>query len=185
MEASSPETERSTVQYDFEMEEKELPGKGRSRRPRSGESIFGKTIQKTNRWLKELAAELGTEDRHRAYLALRAVLQTLRDRLPLAEVVQLGTQLPMLVRGFYYEGWGPTDKPLKYKREEFLDYIASYFRNEPDLDTEEIARTTFRFLQRYISAGEMEDILSVLPEQMRELLCEPEYVPEEPVGTRE
>ena len=45
------------------------------------------------------------EHPHKAYLALRTVLHALRDRLTLEEAVQLGAQLPMLVRGFYYEGW--------------------------------------------------------------------------------
>lgn len=157
----------------------------RTRRARSGESIFGKSIQKTNLWLKELAHDLATEDRHRAYVALRGLLHSLRDRLPLEEVVQIGAQLPMLVRGFYYEGWDPTDKPVKYSREEFLDSIASHFRNEPTVDAEEIVRTTFGFLQRHISAGEVQDIISILPRQMVDLLCEPLYEQGEPVGTRE
>jgi uncharacterized protein (DUF2267 family) len=42
------------------------------------------------------------------------------------EVAQLGAQLPMLVRGFYYEGWDPTGKPsLKVRnKEHFMARIA-------------------------------------------------------------
>lgn len=69
--------------------------------------IFGNTLQKTHLWLDDLMAELGWQDRHKAYLALRAVLHTLRDRLTVEEAAHLGAQLPMLIRGFYYEGWDP------------------------------------------------------------------------------
>lgn len=44
--------------------------------------------------------ELDWQDRHAAYLALRATLHALRDRLTVEEVAELGAQLPMLIRGF-------------------------------------------------------------------------------------
>ena len=50
-------------------------------------------------------------DRHHAYNALRAVLHALRDRLTPEQAVHLGTQLPILVRGVYYEGWRLAAKP--------------------------------------------------------------------------
>lgn len=61
---------------------------------------FDTTIHKTNAWLNELRQELGWDDRHAVYLALRATLHALRDRITVEEVAQLGAQLPMLVRGF-------------------------------------------------------------------------------------
>ncbi len=69
----------------------------------TGLKAFDTTVEKTNLWLKEIMAEMGTNDRHRAYLALSAVLHALRDRLPMEEAIQLGAQLPMLIRGLFYE----------------------------------------------------------------------------------
>ena len=54
------------------------------------------TVHLTNLWLQELMEELGWRDRQRAYHALRVVLHALRDRLTVAEAVDLGAQLPML-----------------------------------------------------------------------------------------
>ena len=140
----------------------------------SGLAVFDTTLQKTNAWLKEVMDELGSSDRHQAYLALRAVLHALRDRLTVEEVAQLGAQLPMLVRGFYYEGWDPTGKPVKERhKEDFLRHIHNYFKTtrygEPNVDPEQVARAVFRVLARRVSAGEIEDVVRILPTELREL----------------
>ena len=70
--------------------------------------MFDRTVHTTNRWLQELTGLLDGGSRHDAYVALRATLHALRDRLPIEETAELAAQLPMLVRGFYYEGWDPT-----------------------------------------------------------------------------
>lgn len=140
----------------------------------SGLAVFDTTLQKTHAWLGEVMQELGTDDRHKAYLALRAVLHALRDRLTVEEVAQLGAQLPMLIRGFYYEGWDPTGKPVKERhKEDFLRHIHKYFKttrySEPDVDPEQVARAVFRVLARRVSEGEIEDVKHILPRELREL----------------
>ncbi|MCS6927126.1 MAG: DUF2267 domain-containing protein, partial [Candidatus Binatia bacterium] len=91
----------------------------------TGLEIFDTTLQKTHIWLNDVMQELGwEEERHRAYLALRTVLHALRDRLTLEEAVDLGAQLPMLIRGFYYEGWTPHRVPRRERhKEEFLAHV--------------------------------------------------------------
>jgi len=66
----------------------------------TGLEVFDRTVQKTNSWLHDLMQVLQWADKHKAYLALRATLHALRDRLTVDEVAQLGAQLPMLIRGF-------------------------------------------------------------------------------------
>lgn len=132
--------------------------------------LFAHTLQTTHLWLKELAEELRCDDQHRAYLALKATLHALRDRLTVEEAVQLGAQLPLLIRGLYYEGWTPTGKPLKERhKREFLAHIEQAFRREEDVDAEQVARAVFRVLSRRITAGEIEDVKHILPPELREL----------------
>jgi len=78
-------------------------------------TVFDKTEQKTMHWINSVAANMGSTDMQRSYAVLRAVLHATRDRLIPDEAVQFGAQLPMLVRGFYYEGWHPNNKPRKYR----------------------------------------------------------------------
>jgi uncharacterized protein (DUF2267 family) len=132
--------------------------------------IFNQTMQKTHLWLNDLMAELDWQDRHKAYLALRAVLQTLRDRLTVEEAAQLGAQLPMLVRGFYYEGWNPTGKPVKERhQEEFLNHVKSYFKTDDKVVPEKVVRAVFRVLSRHVTEGEIADIKQILPATLREM----------------
>jgi uncharacterized protein (DUF2267 family) len=125
----------------------------------TGLEVFDTTVHKTNSWLKEVIQEIHRDDRRKAYDALRATLHALRDRLTVEEVAQLGAQLPMLIRGFYYEGWDPTRKPVKLRdREEFLGRVAEEFRTDDTLNPELIARAVFKVLSNRVTAGEIEDV---------------------------
>jgi uncharacterized protein (DUF2267 family) len=136
----------------------------------TGLDVFDRTIHKTNNWLNELMEVLSWHDRHKAYLALRVTLHALRDRLTVEEVAQLGAQLPMLIRGFYYEGWDPTGKPLKERhKEEFLARIEEQFSGDDQADAKQVARAVFSVLSDRVTEGEIEDVKHVLPAELREL----------------
>jgi len=125
--------------------------------------VFDTTLQKTLGWLKDIQRVLRWNDPHRAYDALRAVLHALRDRLPVIEAAHLGAQFPMLVRGIYYEGWTPLDKPVKMDRDEFLWRIRDQFRNEPEIDAVQITRAVLEVMTREMDPGQMSKIAGLLP----------------------
>jgi uncharacterized protein (DUF2267 family) len=136
----------------------------------TGLEVFDRTVQKTNSWLHDLSQILQWDDKHKVYLALRATLHALRDRLTVEEVAQFGAQLPMLIRGFYYKGWDPTDKPLRERhREQFLARIERHFKDDPTVDPGVVARAVFFVIEHRISEGEIEDVKQVLPAEMRDL----------------
>ena len=136
----------------------------------TGLDVFDTTVQKTNNWLHDLMQVLRWPDKHKIYLALRVTLHALRDRLTVEEVAHLGAQLPMLVRGFYYEGWDPTGKPLRVRhKEQFLARIEQEFRGDDHLDSERVARAVFTVLAKRVTEGEIEDVKHVLPAEIREL----------------
>jgi uncharacterized protein (DUF2267 family) len=138
--------------------------------PATGLDVFDTTLQKTNSWLHELMELMVWPDRHRAYHGMFATLHALRDRLTVQEVAHLGSQLPMLIRGFYYDDWDPAGKPLKERsKAEFLGYITRYFKDDPTIDAEKLARAVFRVLQNRVDEGEIEDVKHILPPEIREL----------------
>jgi uncharacterized protein (DUF2267 family) len=135
----------------------------------TGLEVFDETLHKSNTWLKEISRRLGL-DRHGAYHILRAVLHSLRDRLTINEAVQLGDQLPMLVRGIYYEAWRPAGKPDKIRsREEFLTGLATRIAMKQPIHVENAARAVFQTLENHVSPGEIRDVIQVLPKELRTL----------------
>lgn len=138
--------------------------------PTTALDVFDTTLEKTNEWLNGIGDELGWDNKHAAYTALRSTLHALRDRLPVNEAAQLGAQLPMLIRGFYYEGWHPADKPLKVRHlDEFLDQVAAECRTDLDAPMDAVVRAVFRALERHVSEGEITSVIRALPNELRSL----------------
>jgi uncharacterized protein (DUF2267 family) len=142
----------------------------------TGLEVFDKTVQTTNAWLKEIMEVTGP-DRHRAYRVLAAVLHDLRDRLTVDEgsatrgAAQLGAQLPILIRGLYYDQWHHSaGKPERRRhKDEFLSEVAAELDDIKPINPEQAAHAVFSVLERHIAPGEIEDIKSMLPTHLREL----------------
>lgn len=137
----------------------------------TGLDVFDKTLQTTNIWLNEIMEDEDVgADRQRAYHALRAVLHALRDRLTVEEAAHLGAQLPLLVRGIYFDGWHPAHKPQKIRDEdEFLARIGEELTQIGPLGPRDAAEAVFRVLDRHVSAGEIQDVKGMLPRDFADL----------------
>jgi uncharacterized protein (DUF2267 family) len=138
----------------------------------TGLDVFDKTLQTTDTWLKEIMQTVGP-DRHRAYRVLRAVLHALRDRLTVDKVAHLGAQMPLLVRGLYYDQRHPAGKPVRTRHlEEFLADVAAELDDIGPINAEDATRAVFAVLEDHIAPGEINDVKGMLPKQLRGLLPE-------------
>ncbi|MGM0583635.1 MAG: DUF2267 domain-containing protein [Pseudomonadota bacterium] len=139
----------------------------------TGLKSFDETLHLTNAWLHEIEGRMGWEDRAAAYRLLRVSLHILRDRLSVQEAADLAAQLPMLLRGVFYEGWRPSAVPNTVRRpEEFLAPLKEAFSQDPGFDAEIGFREALQVLQRHVTGGEMEDVRRCLPEELRGLFDE-------------
>ena len=133
--------------------------------------ILDRSVEKTHVWLNDLAEELGTEDSQYAYRVLRAFLHALRDRLSVDEAAQLAAQLPIFIRGVFYEGWDPSRTPERDRDvDTFLRRIGGDALLAGETEASLAATAASRVLSRHISTGETESVLHMLPEHLRELL---------------
>ena len=138
----------------------------------TGLEAFDKTVQKTNEWLGTVMRAIPSQDRKVAYAALRAVLHALRDRLPLQSAVGLGAQLPMLVRGIYYDGWQPSPdgRPVHARNvDEFLTMVELGIPEVTQVDAETATRAVFGALERHVDPREIEKVIHLLPKHIQEL----------------
>jgi uncharacterized protein (DUF2267 family) len=128
-----------------------------------------RSVHKTNQWLADLSAELGTENREEAWRILRVYLQLLRDQLTIDEAAQLAAQLTIVVRGVFYEGFDPGDQEKLRDRDEFL---ARFAERAQLTEAARAAEAATNVLRRHITAGEIDDVMSQLPSAVREVLLE-------------
>ncbi|MEV1290210.1 DUF2267 domain-containing protein [Micromonospora sp. NPDC049679] len=130
------------------------------------------SVEKTNKVLKDIEQAYGwpKERRNQSYLAMRAVLHCLRDRLPVGEAVHLAAQLPLVIRGVYYDGWEPESVPKKMGRSEFLARVRSDFRFEIDGGIERLVQTVLTALRPYITDGEWDDVKSTMPKELMSMM---------------
>jgi len=121
-------------------------------------------------WLNLLCDDLGWSDKKRAYRLLRETLHALRDFLTTAEAADLGAQLPLLLRGIYYDGWNPATTPAHPRgKQGFMARVAAAFTQDPLGDTEEAVVAVVDLLRRQVSAGEIDQVASALRKPLREL----------------
>ena len=133
----------------------------------TGLDVFDKTLQITNTWLDEIMSELGP-DRQFAWHALGAVLRPLRDRLPPDLAAHLGAQLPLLVRGLYYDQYHPAGKPDRLRSlDEFLERVGEGLQGTRPANVRDVTRAVFGTLSRHADPGQVAKVVDALPEEIR------------------
>jgi uncharacterized protein (DUF2267 family) len=135
----------------------------------TGLEVFDKTLQTTHIWLDEIIEDLGT-DRHTAWHVLGAVLHALRDRLPLDLSAHLSAELPLIVRGSYFDGWRPSKEALKERSlAEFLERVSQGLAGNKPIGSIDAARSVFAVLERHLAKGQAVKVCHALPEDVRGL----------------
>lgn len=135
----------------------------------TGLEVFDKTLQTTNIWLNEIMERLGP-DRQVAWKALSIVLHKLRDRLPIELAAHLGAQLPLLVRGVYYDQFEPARLPADYdSAEEFTEEVSKWLADIRPVDPNDAISAVFAVLSRHLSDGQVAKVRNALPKGVRML----------------
>jgi uncharacterized protein (DUF2267 family) len=139
---------------------------------------FDKYAQSGHAFVKKIARELGDEnDTSTASRILRSTLIVLRDQSTPEEAMQFISQLPMLIKALYVDGWKLSDKKSKVRHlDDFITEVhkQSQAAGHDDFTSQEgcflAIQAVFRVIREYVSAGEIEDLRLTLPVELRPLL---------------
>ena len=134
----------------------------------NGLEVFDKTIQTTNSWLNEITEVLGP-DRQLAWKVLSTVLHKLRDRLPLDVAAHLGAQLPLLVRGVYYDQFQPAKQPSSCRDlDEFVAEVQEWLTDVRPVNAKDAVDAVFAILSRHVPEGQLVIVRNSLPGSIRD-----------------
>jgi uncharacterized protein (DUF2267 family) len=133
-----------------------------------GLEVIDHTVQLTHEWINELSAKLGWGDRRQVLMLMRTTLAGLRDMLGPNEAAQLSAQLPLLVRGLFFEGWRPGHSHER-TRQALVARIEANLGQDQEYQGPEDISEVFRLLNGRISAGEVRHARQSLPSEIRDL----------------
>lgn len=132
----------------------------------TGLDVFDRTLQTTNIWLNEIMEDIGP-DRQMAWKVLAVVLHKLRDRLSVELAAHLGSQLPLLIRGSYYDQYQPRKQPTDCNTfDEFVQDVADELANLRPTNPKAAVQAVFDVLSRHVSAGQITKIRAALPQDL-------------------
>ncbi|MDG4797385.1 DUF2267 domain-containing protein [Micromonospora sp. WMMD1082] len=136
------------------------------------QSAIESSMDKTNLILKDIEQAYGwpKEQRNQSYAALRTVLHLLRDRMPVQESVEFSAQLPVVVRGIYFDGWQPQDVPVKLNRDDFLYEVRQGFPYDVQGGPERVVQVVLDTLRRHITQGEWDDVKDTMPKDLARIM---------------
>jgi len=138
---------------------------------------FNHFAAEANAFLKEYSKQLNlSNDKDKAARVLPSILHGLREIISIEESLQLMAQFPMFLKAVYVNGWSSHKKYRVKNMEEFIDLIREFngVTSLHDFENDEIAEnyinTTFIVLRKYVSLGELEDIRTELPKDLKSMV---------------
>ncbi|MFO7674422.1 MAG: DUF2267 domain-containing protein [Lutibacter sp.] len=138
---------------------------------------FNQFAKEGNAFLKEFAKKINMpNDTDKAGRILSSILHGLREVITVEESLQLISQFPMFLKAVYVNKWTTRRKKKVKSMTDFIDLIRELngVTALNDFESEEVAEnyinSTFMLLRKYVSLGELEDIRTVLPKELKSIV---------------
>ena len=138
---------------------------------------FNHFASEANAFIKKYAKQLNLEtDTDKARRILSSILHGLREIISTEESLQLLAQLPMFLKAVYVNGWSSHKKTKIKNKAQFIDLVrefngvTAWHDFETDKETENYIYNTFLLLRDYVSLGELKDIRTALPKDLKSMI---------------
>lgn len=136
-------------------------------------AAFDQSVDKARQWVAELHEEFHWVSADSLYHLLRAVLQTLRDQISIDEAAHFSAQLPLVLRGTFYEGWNPKGLPPRgLGKDDFIAEVKSKMAlsGMPKYELEKGVLACLLLIKHHVDHGEMKDVMGALQPTMRSFI---------------
>jgi uncharacterized protein (DUF2267 family) len=131
---------------------------------------FETTLRASHEWVRDYGEKLGQTHPPLAFSCLRVALHVIRDRLPVPETAALGAQLPMLLRGAFYEGWRPGHRPPRvHTLHDLYREVSAELADGLGAPPHDVLVAAFALLEDRITSGEIAKLRHILPQPIREM----------------
>lgn len=135
-----------------------------------GLEVIDHSVHLSHEWINELAERLEWSSKRSTLRLLRITMRHLRDHLHVNELAQMSAQMPILMRGLFFEGWVPKITPIKERNaSDFIAFITDQMGVAEEYHGREDIKCVFDLLNNRISKGEIEDVRASLPTGIRDL----------------
>ena len=141
---------------------------------------FDKYATHGNAFLAKLADELNMpNDKERVMHVLKSVLHGIRNRISAEESAQFISQLPMMIKAVYVDGWQIGKHQARVATYEA--FVAEVYHlgggfNELTfcslMEVERGIEGVLKVLKHYISEGEFNDVLASMPQKLQSTLLD-------------
>ncbi|KAB7614443.1 DUF2267 domain-containing protein [Amylibacter sp. SFDW26] len=139
-----------------------------------GLEVIEHTAQITHEWINELKERLEWQSHRDVLRLLRVTLHQVRDHLLIDEMAQFSAQLPLLIRGMFFEGWVPKRTPIKQRHAvDFISDIEQHVGAVLDYRGAEDIRKVFELINAKLSRSEVSDVRANLSKEIRLLWPDP------------
>lgn len=138
---------------------------------------INKYVEEASVFFKQVATELGApEDTDHALRVTTAFFHTLRERISPGESLHVISQLPMILKGIYVDGWKLSETTSNARTlHEFLDEVRAHTNRTAardfgdDMQARDQLTAVIRVMRKYVDDGEIRNIKVQLPEPIAEL----------------
>ena len=137
---------------------------------------FEDYAHEANRFVHEISQELGIPgDTENAKRIMTSVLHTLREIISPEESMHLISQLPMMIKAVYINGW---HLERRNRIRNLNDFVECLLLQNPttaghDFGNDAVAvektRAVLKVLKRHVAEGEIRDIINQFPSELKDL----------------
>lgn len=130
---------------------------------RTGVEVLDRSLAETQQWVSAVDARLGARNPRLAMSALEHTLQALREQLAAGQAARFADQLPLPLKGVFFEGWRPGAMQRAADREAFLARVDRSRFHRIGVSAERAVIAVLGVIAKHLPAADRAELMAALP----------------------